>query len=158
MHRPHRLLCRPHESNPKSQCEASGLLLCASLNLSISQGHVISIVSIVVLCWPHADIHITYYLRLSTSPLSPGGCVKSTIFMHSSSFRAQREISQWLWKRCRRGFLPTIEMTASLFRTFCLLGREVRWLANKTAFSCPKPRHGRRAEFSYFITALYKSW
>ena len=43
--------------------KASGLLLCASLNLiyiceAHSQDHVISIVSIVVLYWQHADIHI----------------------------------------------------------------------------------------------------
>ena len=72
------------------------------------------------------------------SPLL-GDCVKSTIFMPSSSFRAQREISQWLWKRCRRGF----SLTAGLFRGFHTAsqgkGSGVRWLADRTAFSYPEP-------------------
>ena len=52
-----------------------------------------------------------FFLYLTPNPSSRGGCVKSVIFMSSSSFRAQREISEPLLVCCRGGFLATLEMT-----------------------------------------------
>ncbi len=47
-----------------------------------------------------------------------GSYVESTISLMFSSFRAQRKISKRTLARCRRRFLPTVEMTAGQVMAF----------------------------------------